>query len=127
MRAHPPADLEAVDAGEADVEDDEAHGVAAQLGDGLLTRAEPENAPPVLLLEVRLDESPDRVLVLDEEKDAPRRRSAGAHSYGPKPSTWIVSAGWFASAITVTRIPRRRAEVEPLRPTGPMTVAVVET
>jgi hypothetical protein len=46
----------------------------AQLGDGLLAGAKPDDAPPILLLEIRLDETTDRVVVLDEEKDAPGGR-----------------------------------------------------
>jgi DNA-binding response OmpR family regulator len=78
LRAKLPAHLEAVDARQADVEDDEAHGVAAQLGDRLLAGAQPHDAPAVLLLEVRLDEAPDRVVVLDQQKDAPGR--LGVHA-----------------------------------------------
>ena len=65
--AHLAAHLEAVDAGQADVEDDEPHRMAAKLGDRLLAGAEPDHAPAVLLLEVGLDEAPDRVVVLDEK------------------------------------------------------------
>src|SRR5664279_5828740 len=53
LRAHLPADLEAVDARQPDVEHDEPHGVTPQLGDRFLSGAQPENAPAVLLLEVR--------------------------------------------------------------------------
>src|SRR3954447_10334393 len=73
LRPHLPAHLEAVDAGEPDVEHDETDGMAAELRDRLLTRAEPDDAPAVLLLEIRLDETTDRVVVLDEKKDAPGR------------------------------------------------------
>ena len=46
----------------------------AELGDRFLAGAQPDDAPPVLLLEIRLDETTDRVVVLDEEKDAPGGR-----------------------------------------------------
>src|SRR5205814_6028882 len=78
VRPHPAADLEAVDAGEADVEHDEAHRMPPQLGDRLLARPEPHDPPAVLLLEVRLDEPADRVVVLDEEQDAAGRRDRHA-------------------------------------------------
>jgi len=67
LRAHLAAHLEAVDSGKTDVENDEPHRMAAKLGDGLLAGAKPDHAPAVLLLEIRLDESPDRVVVLDEQ------------------------------------------------------------
>ena len=60
VRAHLPAHLEAVDPGQADVEHDEPHRMAPQLGDGLLAGAEPDDAPAVLLLEIGLDETADR-------------------------------------------------------------------
>ena len=47
--------------------------MAPQLGDRLFAGAQPEHAPAVLLLEVLLDEPADRVVVLDEQKDAPGR------------------------------------------------------
>ena len=73
LRAHLAAHLEAVDPGQADVEHDEPHRMAAKLGDGLLTRAEPDDPPAVLLLEIGLHETADRVVVLDEKQDAPGR------------------------------------------------------
>ena len=51
----------------------------AELGDGLLTGAQPHHPPAVLLLEIGLDEAADRVVVLDEEKDAPGR--LGVHAF----------------------------------------------
>ena len=53
--------------GQPDVEHDEPHRMAAQLGDRLLAGAQPDDAPAVLLLEVLLDETTDRVVVLDEK------------------------------------------------------------
>ena len=41
--------------------------MAPQLHERLLAGAQPQDAPAVLLLEVRLDEAPDRVVVLDEK------------------------------------------------------------
>ena len=41
--------------------------MAPQLDERLLAGAEPDDAPAVLLLEVRLDETTDRVVVLDEQ------------------------------------------------------------
>jgi hypothetical protein len=67
VRAHLTADLEAVDARQADIEDDEPNGMAAQLGNRLLAVPKPDDHPAVLLLEIRLDETADRVVVLDEE------------------------------------------------------------
>ena len=76
--ADPAADLEAVDARQADVEHDEADRMAAELGDRLLARPEPDDAPAVLLLEVLLDETTDRVVVLDKQENSPG--GASAHS-----------------------------------------------
>src|SRR3954454_8712242 len=78
-RADPAADLEAVHARESDVEPDEAHRLAAQLGDRLLPGPAPEHAPAVLLLEVLLDEPSDRVVVLHEEERA--TRCHGGHGF----------------------------------------------
>src|SRR5205814_2190853 len=47
-----------------------AHRLAAQLRESLLTGAEPDDTPAVLLFEVLLDEAPDRVVVLHEEEGA---------------------------------------------------------
>jgi hypothetical protein len=41
--------------------------MTTQLGDRLLAGPQPQDAPAVLLLEVRLDETPDRVVVFDEK------------------------------------------------------------
>src|SRR5437868_498427 len=50
-------------------------GVAPQndlpCGEHLLPATEPDDAPAVLLLEVLLDETPDRVVILHEEESAP--------------------------------------------------------
>ena len=81
VRAHLPAHLEAVDPGKPDVEHDEPHRMASQLGDRLLAGADPDDRPAVLLLEVGLHETADRLVVFDEEKDAPGRRACHVLSY----------------------------------------------
>jgi hypothetical protein len=48
----------------------------AKLGDRLFARAEPDDTPAVLLLEVRLDETADRVVVLDEQQNSSGGASA---------------------------------------------------
>src|SRR5207245_6303624 len=81
VSAHLPAHLEAVDPGKPDVQHNEPHRMPPQLGDGFLARADPDNAPAVLLLEVRLHETADRLVVFNEEKDAPGRRASHVPSY----------------------------------------------
>ena len=112
------ADLEAVDAGQPDVEHDETHRLAPQLGDRLLPGPVPHDAPAVLLLEVLLDEASDRVVVLDEEEGAsrcldghgPRIGVASARQLIPSPvyrprgifSTSTDCAGPTAGQVTTT-------------------------
>ena len=73
LRAGPDlaTNLEAVDARKAEVEHDDAYRLAPQLGERLLPGPAPDDAPAVLLLEVLLDEAPDRVVVLHEQEGAP--------------------------------------------------------
>src|SRR5262249_5685389 len=69
--ADPATDLEPVDAGEPDVEHDDADRLATKLRERLLPSPEPDHAPTVLLLEVLLDEPPERAAVLYEKESAP--------------------------------------------------------
>src|SRR6266550_6067900 len=80
------ADLEAVHAGQADVEHDEAHRLATELSDRLLPGPAPEDAPAVLLLEVLLDETADRVVVLHEEEGASRCHGGHGLRIGAAPA-----------------------------------------
>ena len=48
--------------------------MAAELGHGLLAGTQPDHTPAVLLLEIGLDETADRVVILDEEQDSSGRR-----------------------------------------------------
>jgi len=65
LAGDPAADLEAVDAGQADVEHDELDRVAAQLHQRLLPGADPQHAVPIAL-QVRAYERADVRLVLDD-------------------------------------------------------------
>ena len=96
----PAADVEAVLAGEADVEDDEARPQAADVVERLLAAAHPLDAVAGLL-EVRADERADRLLVLDEEQ----RRPGGGRRHQPVART--SEAGWSPSRTTVAIMPRR--------------------
>src|SRR6478736_1324336 len=82
------ADFEAVHAGQADVEHDETHRLATELGDRLLPGPAPENAPAVLLLEVLLDETADRVVVLNEEEGASRCHRSHGFRIGAAPARY---------------------------------------
>jgi hypothetical protein len=50
--------------------------VTAELDERLLAGTEPDDAPPILLLEVLLDETTDRVVVLDEQQNSTGPASA---------------------------------------------------
>ena len=79
LRADAAADLEAVDAGQADVEHDEADRVPRELRERLLAGAHPDHAIAVTA-EVRPHDRADRLLVLDEEHRSarlPRRQVRG--------------------------------------------------
>ena len=67
------ADVEAVDARQADVEDDDADLVAAELGERVLAGAHPQHAVAVRA-EVAANQLADRELVLDDEDEWARRR-----------------------------------------------------
>ena len=71
LRAKPAADLKAVEAGQADVEHDEADRMPRELGERFLTGAHPDHAIAVAA-EVRPDDRSDRLLVLDEEHRSAR-------------------------------------------------------
>jgi hypothetical protein len=66
----PPANLKAVDPGQSDVEHDQAHGVATELGQSVLAGANPDHGV-ALARQVRADEIPDIGLVLDHHQVAP--------------------------------------------------------
>src|SRR5579875_987571 len=138
--ADPAADLEGVDAGQAEGEGEHAHGLVTQLGQRLLAAAQPDHAPAVLLLEVLLDQSPDRVVVLHEQEGAARcpdrhaLRIGAAQDRGgraravcrppwlppfprpPRVSTCTSSAGPFAGQVTRTRQPWPSVLGEKTRP-----------
>src|SRR5579884_1132265 len=86
------ADLEAVHSREPDVEHDETHGLAPQLGDRLLPGPAPHHAPAVLLLEILLDEASDRVVVLDQQEGASRCRRGHVPRIGSAAADTITSS-----------------------------------
>src|SRR5439155_14507977 len=103
LRAHLLANLEAVDPGQADVEDHDPHRLPLQLVDRLLAAVDPDHAPAVLG-EVLLDQPPNRVVVLDEQDDAPCRLPAHGDGGGCVGSTWIRLTGPVPLRTTRTRI-----------------------
>ena len=118
------ADLEAVDSRQADVEHDEADRVLAQLGDRLLARPEPDDAPAVLLLEVLLDETTDRVVVLDEQENSP----GGARTHAERISGGSAMRGEAAAGAALAALldPHRLGGTAGRRPEHEHTPACAE-
>jgi hypothetical protein len=67
--ADPPADLEAVDPRQSDVEHDERHRVTRKLSQRVLAAARPQH-PESLPFQVRADERADVALILDDHDRA---------------------------------------------------------
>src|SRR6266516_7940481 len=102
---HQPGDVEPVDAGQADVEDDDPDLVPAELGQRLFSRPDPDDAPAAAL-EITASHRADRMLVLDEQDRAllaPARDGLGVHL--PVAKTW--SAGLSPSRSVVAIMPVR--------------------
>src|SRR5436190_1244510 len=102
---HQPGDVEPVDAGQADVEDDDPDLVPAELGQRLFSGADPDDAPAAAL-EIPASHGADRMLVLDEQDRAllaPVGDGLGVHL--PVAKTW--SAGLSPSRNVVAIMPVR--------------------
>src|SRR5439155_25768939 len=106
-RAHCPGHVEAVDARQADIEDDDPDLVPSELRERLLAGTNPDDAVAAPL-QVGTGHRPDRMLVLDQKHRAAvalAGHGPGAHRrLTPVAKTWSAGLSWSRIVIAIMPI-----------------------